>query len=60
MDVEPQERDERTDLERDTDAWNLPRSPHLLAVPPRDNWPEPEAGFEEGLDGMDGAPVAAA
>ena len=60
MDVEPQEPDERADLEKDIDAWNLPRSPFALAVPPLDNWPEREATFEEGLGGLDGAPAAAA
>jgi hypothetical protein len=59
MDVESQERDERTDLEQDSDAWNLPRSPLLLAMPPHENWPEREAPFEEGLAAMDGAPAAA-
>jgi hypothetical protein len=60
MEREPLEQNERTELEKDTDAWNLPRSPLVLAMPPVENWPEREAGFEEGLAGMDGSPMAAA
>jgi hypothetical protein len=59
MDVEQHEPDDRTDVEKDTDAWNLPRSPLVLAVPPLENWPERDAAFEEGLAGMDGSPAAA-
>jgi hypothetical protein len=60
MDGEAREPDEGSDLEQDPDGWNLPQSPLLLAVPPAENWPEREAGFEDGLPGMDGAPRAAA
>ena len=48
------------DLEPDLDPWKLPRSLHVLAVPPSDNWPEREAALEEGVSGMDGPPPAAA
>jgi hypothetical protein len=60
IDAEPHERDERIDAERDRDAWNVPRSPHVLAMPPFENWPEREPAFEEGLAGMGGGQAPAA
>ena len=59
MDGEAREPNEGSELEQDPDGWNLPRSPLLLAVPPAENWPPREAGFEDGLSGMDGPPAAA-
>ena len=58
MDGEQNGPEDRTDV--DEDAWSLPRSPLVLAVPPQDNWPEPEQAFEEGLTGMPSGPPPAA
>jgi hypothetical protein len=56
MDVDGHPPDERTDVEKDIEAWNLPR-PALLPTPSLDEWPEREPGFEDGV-GVVGRPAA--
>ena len=58
MDLEHEPPVERSQYERDREAWNLPQPQPTAAGPSPDEWPERELGFEEGLAALERKPAA--